>query len=161
MEARSKLTVGLPRALLYHRYAVLWRTYFDALGIDKHVVKLGEPFDALLCLQLPYNSEAYKPQAKHFIDTFYGRAASIRMNGSAAMSLCYVAAGRLDGYAEQYIGQWDYMAGALIVMEAGGRVTNYDGEEFFMQGDSVVATNGTVHDDLMKGLETARQALER
>ena len=117
--------------------------------------------DALLCLQLPYNSDAYKPVIKQLIQYFYGNVGSIRMIGSAAMALCYVAAGRLDAYAERYIGQWDYMAGALIVMEAGGRVTNYDGEEFFMQGDSVVATNGTVHDDLMKGLETARQALER
>ena len=74
------------------------------------------------------------------------------MIGSAAMALCYVAAGRLDGYAERYIGQWDYMAGALIVEEAGGRVTNYDGDDYFMQGDSVVATNGVVHEDLMKAI---------
>jgi myo-inositol-1(or 4)-monophosphatase len=47
------------------------------------------------------------------------------------MALCYVAAGRLDGYAEQYIGQWDFMAGALIVKEAGGTVTNYDGSSDF------------------------------
>jgi myo-inositol-1(or 4)-monophosphatase len=108
--------------------------------------------DALLCLQLPYNSEAYKPQAKHFIDTFYGRAASIRMNGSAAMSLCYVAAGRLDGYAEQYIGQWDYMAGSLIVMEAGGTVTDYSGSAEFTQGNSVVATNGIIQQDLLNAI---------
>ena len=117
--------------------------------------------DALLCLQLPYNSDAYKPVIKQLIQHFYGNVGSIRMIGSAAMALCYVAAGRLDAYAERYIGQWDYMAGALIVMEAGGRVTNYDGEAFFMQGDSVVATNGVVHEDLMKGLEMARQALVR
>ena len=65
--------------------------------------------DALLCLQLPYNSDAYKPTIQRLIDSFYGRVGSIRMCGSAAMALCYVAAGRLDGYAEQYIGQWDFM----------------------------------------------------
>ena len=129
-------------------------------GVPLHVGQ-SSIGDALLFLQLPYNSDAYKPVIKQLIQHFYGNVGSIRMIGSAAMALCYVAAGRLDAYAERYIGQWDYMAGALIVMEAGGRVTNYDGEEFFMQGDSVVATNGTVHDDLMKGLETARQALER
>ena len=63
----------------------------------------------------------------------------------AAMSLCYVAAGRLDGYAERYIGQWDFMAGACIVREAGGRVTDYEGDEDFMDGDCVVATNGVIH----------------
>ena len=58
--------------------------------------------DALLCLQLPYNSEAYKPVIKRLIDLLYGHVGSIRMCGSAAMALCYVAAGRLDGYAEKY-----------------------------------------------------------
>ena len=113
--------------------------------------------DALLCLQLPYNSEAYKPTAQHFINTFYGRAASIRMNGSAAMSLCYVAAGRLDGYAEQYIGQWDYMAGSLIVAEAGGQVTDYDGSADYTRGNSVVATNGIVQQDILDAISILRQ----
>ena len=112
--------------------------------------------DALLCLQLPYNSEAYKPVAKHFIETFYGRCATIRMNGSAAMSLCYVAAGRLDGYAEKYIGQWDYMAGALIVQEAGGIVTDYDGNNDFTCGNSVVATNGLVQEDILQAIAAIR-----
>ena len=111
--------------------------------------------DALLCLQLPYNSDAYKPVITQLLNRFYGHVGSIRMIGSAAIALCYVAAGRLDAYAERYIGQWDYMAGALIVKEAGGRVTNYAGDDYFMEGDSVVATNGVVHQDL---LEAVRQA---
>ena len=105
--------------------------------------------DALLCLQLPYNSDAYKPTIKRLIDQLYGNVGSIRMCGSAAMALCYVAAGRLDGYAEQYIGQWDYMAGSLIVMEAGGVVTDYAGSEDFTQGNSVVATNGVIQGNLL------------
>ena len=106
--------------------------------------------DALLCLQLPYNSEAYKPTIQRLIDSFYGNVGSIRMCGSAAMALCYVACGRLDGYAEQYIGQWDYMAGSLIVMEAGGTVTDYSGSSDFTQGNSVVATNGIIQQDLLE-----------
>ena len=111
--------------------------------------------DALLCLQLPYNSDAYKPVIKRLIDHFYGNVGSIRMIGSAAIALCYVAAGRLDAYAERYIGQWDYMAGALIVKEAGGRVTNYAGEDYFMEGDSVVATNGVIHQELLVAVKQA------
>ena len=106
--------------------------------------------DALICLQLPYNSEAYKPVIKQLIDRLYGNVGSIRACGSAAMALCQVAAGRLDGYAEQYIGQWDYMAGSLIVTEAGGMVTDYDGSTDFTQGNSVVATNGLIQQDLLK-----------
>ena len=106
--------------------------------------------DALLCLQLPYNSDAYKPTIKRLIDAFYGHVGSIRMCGSAAMALCNVAAGRLDGYAEQYIGQWDFMAGSLIVMEAGGTVTDYSGSSDFTQGNSVVATNGIIQNVLLE-----------
>lgn len=111
--------------------------------------------DALLCLQLPYNSDAYKPVIKHLIDKLYGNVGSIRMCGSAAMALCYVASGRYDGYAEKYIGQWDFMAGALIVKEAGGMVTNYEGSEDFTQGNNVVATNGVIQQDLLNVIKTA------
>ena len=110
--------------------------------------------DALLCLQLPYNCTEYRSVAQRLISHFYGRVASVRMSGSAAMSLCYVAAGRLDGYAEKFIGQWDFMAGACIVKEAGGRVTDYDNQEDFMAGNSVVATNGIIHEDIVR--ETAK-----
>ena len=124
-------------------------------GQSLHVGK-SEINDALLCLQLPYNSDSYKPVIKHLIDYFYGNVGSIRMIGSAAIALCYVAAGRLDVYAERYIGQWDYMAGALIVQEAGGRVTNYAGEDYFMEGDSVVATNGIVHQNLLTAITSEK-----
>ena len=113
--------------------------------------------DALLCLQLPYNSDAYKPTIKRLIDAFYGNVGSIRMCGSAAMALCYVAAGRLDGYAEAYIGQWDFMAGSLIVQEAGGIVTDYSGSDDFTQGNSVVATNGIIQRDLLTALSGCKQ----
>ncbi len=106
--------------------------------------------DALLCLQFPYNSDAYKPVMKGLIDQLYGHVGSIRACGSAAMALCQVAAGRLDGYAEQYIGQWDFMAGSLMVMEAGGKVTDYAGSEDFTQGNSVVATNGIIQQEFLK-----------
>ena len=105
--------------------------------------------DALLCLQFPYNSEAYKPVMKGLIEQLYGNVGSIRACGSAAMALCQVAAGRLDGYAEKYIGQWDYMAGSLIVQEAGGTVTDFEGSGDFTQGNSVVATNGIIQQDLL------------
>ena len=120
--------------------------YMDGQRISVSSHPLDE---ALLCLQLPYNSDAYRPVIHTLIDRFYGHAASVRMMGSAAMALCYVAAGRLDGYMEQYIGRWDYMAGALIVQEAGGHVTDFEGQADFTQGNSVVASNGLIHEHLL------------
>lgn len=72
------------------------------------------------------------------------------MNGSAASALCYVAAGRFDGWLEAFIGKWDYAAGALIVQEAGGRVTDFDGSEHFLEGHHIIATNGYLHPILQR-----------
>lgn len=111
--------------------------------------------DALLCIQLPYDSEAYRRVVTRLIGSLYGRVGSIRMEGSAAMALCHVAQGCLDGYAERYIGPWDYMAGALLVMEAGGTVTDYEGRAGFVGGNHVVAASPAVHGPLLEAVQQA------
>jgi myo-inositol-1(or 4)-monophosphatase len=65
--------------------------------------------------------------------------------GSAALDLCYVASGRLDGYYERGVHEWDVAAGALIVEEAGGKVTDYRGGTLDLGGRAVVASNGRLH----------------
>lgn len=111
---------------------------------------------ALLGIELPYDSSRYKDIALKLIGHFFGYAGGIRMNGSAAVAICNVAAGRWDGWIERYIGQWDYMAAAIILQEAGGKVTNFDGDEFFLNGDDIVASNSTVHQDLLDALKLTR-----
>ncbi len=148
-----EIQIGVVYEVTTHECFYAWKdggAWLDGtrLQVSSHTIN-----DALLCLQLPYNSGAYGPVAKHLIDTFYGHAASIRMMGSAAMALCYVACGRLDGYVEKYIGRWDYMAGALIVQEARGHVTDFEGEDDFTQGNSVVATNGEIHQEMLDALK--------
>ena len=75
------------------------------------------------------------------------------MNGSAAVALCHVAAGRLDGWLEKYIGRYDYMAGAIIVEEAGGKVTNFAGDVAYTTGDNIVATNGIIQQELLEQIK--------
>ena len=105
---------------------------------------------ALVGLDLPYNDKEYKPLMNHFMDQLYGKASSIRVNGSAAMSLCYVAAGRFDIWCEAFINPWDFMAGALIVEEAGGRISNFEGQELLFNNHHIVASNNTViHDEIL------------
>ena len=77
------------------------------------------------------------------------RVQAIRQLGSAALNLCYVAAGRLDGYWERGISPWDVAAGALIVMEAGGTVTDMAGGPFRSADRQIVASNGPLHADLL------------
>ncbi len=104
--------------------------------------------NAFIGLELPYNAQEYKPIILNAFDKLYGRVSSLRINGSAAMSLCYVAAGRYDGWAEAFIKPWDYAAGAIIVREAGGMVTDFKGKENIAGTHHIVATNGMIHEEL-------------
>jgi myo-inositol-1(or 4)-monophosphatase len=82
-------------------------------------------------------------------------ARELRRDGSAALDLCYVACGRLDGYWEQKLKAWDVAAGGLIVREAGGRVTDRDGGASWRSGHEIVATNGALHTTLLDLLARA------
>lgn len=104
---------------------------------------------AFIGLDLPYNAQRYKQVLNHLIDELYGQVSSIRMNGSAAMSLCYVAIGRYDAWAESFIHPWDFSAGALIIQEAGGMVTDFAGNKDIQEG-FVITSNGLIHDNIVK-----------
>jgi myo-inositol-1(or 4)-monophosphatase len=80
---------------------------------------------------------------------FLKAARALRRDGSAALDLCYVAAGRLDGYWELKLSPWDVAAGTLLVQEAGGRTTDAAGGDRHRLGESVVASNGRIHDAML------------
>jgi myo-inositol-1(or 4)-monophosphatase len=80
---------------------------------------------------------------------FLGATRAVRRLGSAALDLCYVACGRFDGFWEQLLRPWDVSAGALIVEEAGGKVTGMDGGAFDAAAAHLVASNGIVHDAML------------
>jgi myo-inositol-1(or 4)-monophosphatase len=73
----------------------------------------------------------------------------VRRLGSAAIDLCWVAAGRFDGFYEHKLHAWDSAAGFIIVEEAGGKVTNLKGEPYSPYEFGIVATNGKIHDELV------------
>ena len=108
--------------------------------------------EAMLGLELPYDADSYRDTGLRLIRHFYGLCGGIRMNGSAAVALCNVACGRWDGWMERHIQQWDFMAAALIVGEAGGVVTDYQGNKFFLDGDAIVASNGRFQRQLLEVL---------
>jgi len=74
----------------------------------------------------------------------------IRRTGSAALDLAYIAAGRADGFWELRLNLWDFLAGSLLVEEAGGRVTDRSGKKLDLERTSVVATNGKVHKEMLR-----------
>jgi myo-inositol-1(or 4)-monophosphatase len=81
-------------------------------------------------------------------------AQAVRRDGSAALDLAYVACGRFEGFWEEGLSPWDTAAGALIVEEAGGRVSQYDGAKFDIYRPQILATNGIVHEQMLKILQS-------
>jgi len=85
---------------------------------------------------------------KHFCN-FMKSCQAVRRPGSAAMDLCYTAMGRFDGFWEAYLNPWDMAAGVLIVREAGGIVTGFDGGSFSIYKQFILATNGKIHQQMV------------
>jgi myo-inositol-1(or 4)-monophosphatase len=88
-------------------------------------------------------------------------AQAIRRDGSAALDLCFLAAGRIDGFWEERLEAWDMLAGLLMVEEAGGKATRFDGSRLGLAADEVLASNGRLHDAMLDVVreEEAKAAL--
>ena len=105
--------------------------------------------DSLLVTGFHYGIQRDPEELVSLFREFITKARAVRRLGSAALDLCYVAAGRFDGYWESKIQPWDVAAGALIVEEAGGRVTTVSGGPFRSRAGSVLATNGALHPPML------------
>ncbi len=81
---------------------------------------------------------------------FLSESRAVRRLGSAALDLCYVAAGRFDGFWEEGLNAWDIAAGVLLVQEAGGRVTDLSGNPLDLRRGRILATNGLLHDEMAR-----------
>ncbi len=104
---------------------------------------------ALLCTGFPYDVRDRGDFARHFRN-FIMHAQAVRRDGSAALDLAYVAAGRFEGFWEEGLRPWDVAAGVLLVEEAGGRVTDYDERPFRIYNPPILATNGLVHEAMTR-----------
>jgi len=114
-------------------------------GRPLRVSSTDDLVDALLATGFPYSVGEDRRGLVEVFGAFLGEAQAVRRLGSAALDLCYVAAGRLDGYWEARIHPWDIAAGALIVQEAGGAATGLDGAPFDPFAGHVLASNGRIH----------------
>jgi myo-inositol-1(or 4)-monophosphatase len=105
--------------------------------------------DSLLVTGFPYDVRDRVDDILTLFGGFLKRARAVRRLGSAALDLCWVAAGRMDGFWEMNLKAWDIMAGGLIVQEAGGRVTALDGTPWKAATGNVLASNGRIHDAML------------
>jgi myo-inositol-1(or 4)-monophosphatase len=106
--------------------------------------------ESMLVTGFPYNIHQ---KADEFLETFGNvlkHARAIRRLGSAAIDICWVAAGRMDGFWEASLKPWDTRAAALILEEAGGKVTAMNGKRWNPEAGDIVATNGVIHDEVLR-----------
>lgn len=107
--------------------------------------KLG---DSLVVTGFPYDIAKRADFARHFTEMLLATRA-VRRDGSAAIDLAYVAAGRFDGFWEEGLNPWDIAAGVLLIKEAGGKVSYYDGSDIDIYTPPICATNGHIHDEML------------
>ena len=112
--------------------------------------RTSEVADALLATGFSYNrNEPGRDDNSARLARVLPLCRDLRRLGSAELDLCLTAAGVYDGYWELYLQPYDVAAGAVIVQEAGGRVTDLDGGDDWLYGGQVLATNGLLHDALL------------
>ena len=109
--------------------------------------------DSMLCTGFPYDVREMVDDVVGLFGSFVSSARAVRRLGSAALDLCYVAAGRFDGFWEQRLFPWDLAAGALMIEEAGGRVTGFSGEMFDPRDGAIVASNGPLHSQMLSVIQ--------
>lgn len=112
-----------------------------------HVSRTKTLQESLTATGFPSQKRHLNPNV-HFYQQFTLRSHGVRRAGSAAIDLAYVASGRLDGFWEFNLNPWDTSAGYLIVEEAGGKITHFDGSKFTLDSREVFATNGLIHAEM-------------
>ena len=113
-----------------------------------HVSGTKRLAEALLATGFPSRKRHVSPNI-HFYQELTLRSHGVRRAGSAALDLAYTACGRVDAFWEFHLNPWDTAAGALLVEEAGGRITRFDGAPFRLDSSETLATNGLLHEELL------------
>jgi myo-inositol-1(or 4)-monophosphatase len=126
-------------------------------GKRLRVTSTTDVIDSLLVTGFPYDVQSDPGEILEMFGTFIGKSRAVRRLGSAALDLCYVAAGRFEGFWEQRLHAWDIAGGSLMVEEAGGCVTGMDNAAFDIRAGHILATNGRVHEQMLAIISDVRR----
>jgi myo-inositol-1(or 4)-monophosphatase len=130
-------------------------------GKPIHVSGAQDLVNAMLVTGFPYDVHQRVDEIVGLFAAFVGRARAVRRLGSAAIDLCYVAAGRMDGFWESDLKPWDIAGGALIVSEAGGRMTMMDGGPYSSRSRHILASNTVLHQPMLDVIAEFRRSRKR
>lgn len=116
-----------------------------------HVSKSKKLIDSVLCTGFPYKKDKKElAEIMRILQTMLTNTRGIRRTGAAALDLAWVAEGRFDGFWESNLNPWDVAAGGVLVIEAGGEVSDFSGNPFDPYSKSIIATNGNIHSNILK-----------
>jgi len=151
LEQEGEMLMGVVYNPFFNEFYFAQKGYGASLN-DKKIQVSSQPSVIHSCLVtgFPYT---YLDQPNGPLDVFarlIRKGVPVRRLGSAAMDLCWVAAGRFDGFYEHKLQAWDSAAGFLMVEEAGGRVSDFAGRPYSPYQPRIVATNGLIHDELLQ-----------
>ncbi|NOT54405.1 MAG: inositol monophosphatase [Deltaproteobacteria bacterium] len=127
-------------------------------GRPIHVSPAPTLDQSLVLTGFPYDRRKRSAYYLSFYQAFMLRTQGVRRVGSAALDLCYVASGRADAFWEWRLHPWDTAAGALIVEEAGGQMSDFAGKSFDITGEQTLASNGTLHREMVEVLQEVMAA---
>ncbi|MEM9719779.1 MAG: inositol monophosphatase family protein [Bacteroidota bacterium] len=114
-----------------------------------HTSKQTQLPRSLLVTGFPYSQKDWLESYLNLVGYLIQECHGLRRLGAAALDLAYVAAGRVEGFFEFGLNPWDVAAGALIIQEAGGTVTDFQGESNFVFGSQILGTNGKIHQEVL------------
>lgn len=128
-------------------------------GKKIHCSKVTSLKSSLLCTGFPNHKRLASPNIHYYWD-FTLRSHGVRRDGSAALDLAYVAMGRFDSFWEFGLNPWDTAAGVVLVEEAGGKVTDLQGQPYTLGGPTILASNGLIHEEMVRVAEEVKQRRE-
>jgi myo-inositol-1(or 4)-monophosphatase len=154
-EWEGKLLVGVIHApVLRETYVAVAGKGARVNGKKLKVSKRAKLSDSLLTTGFTYRKDEWLRREMEAFEHLSRITRAVRRPGSAALDLAYVARGVFDGFWERRLNAWDIAAGVLLVREAGGKVTDFEGNDLHVEHPEVIATNGVLHDELFKAVAT-------
>ncbi len=125
-------------------------------GKPLHVSKIDRLSQALIATGFPYDRwEKGDEYIKEYL-AFMKRCQGVRRVGAAAIDLCYVASGRLDGFFERKLKPWDMAAGSLVIAESGGNISRFDGKKWHYTDQTIIASNSSIHQQMIEVLNALK-----
>jgi myo-inositol-1(or 4)-monophosphatase len=155
LKVHGEVVLGVVHDIMHQDVYIAWKGGGASLnGIPIRVSNTNLLEDAIVATGFPYYDKNSIPKLSHLLAYILVQTRGIRRFGSAALDLCYVACGRIDAFYETTLNHWDIAAGCLIVEEAGGVVTDFEGSDKYVEKKELLASSRLLYEDMLSMIKT-------